>query len=102
MYQPTLWKLIHPTGCGRSMITQLLIWLGIKKPVQAQVVQPVVKEEKVCRLKKAPAKKLSVKTSKPKSKAVSRSSKPSPSRTASSAKPAKKVVGAVKNVKTAK
>ena len=84
------------------MFTKLLIWLGFAKPTQAPVVQPVVKKEKVCRLKKAPAKKLSVKTSKPKSEAVSRPSKPSPSRTQSSAKPAKKVVGVAKNAKTTK
>lgn len=84
------------------MIKKLLKWLGLSQPTQAQVIEPVVKKEKVCPSRKAPAKKPSVKTSKPKSKAASPSSKPSPLRTASSAKPAKKVAGGVKNAKTAK
>lgn len=84
------------------MIEKLLKWLGLNQPTQAQVIEPVVKKEKVCRLKKAPVKKPSVKTSKPKSKVASPSSKASQSRTASSAKPAKKVAGGAKNVKTAK
>lgn len=71
------------------MIEKLLKWLGLSQPTQAQVIEPVVKKEKVCRLKKAPVKKPSVKTSKPKSKAASQSSKRSPSRTPSNVKPRK-------------